>query len=55
VTVEAEHEIVRAAFRVGRCGYVLKREAPEDLMVGVETVLRVERYTSRTIAENWDR
>ena len=50
----SDHEIVRAAFRAGGDGYVLKSDALEDLMVGMEAVLYGKRYMSRSIAENWD-
>jgi DNA-binding NarL/FixJ family response regulator len=52
MTVESKHVIVRAAFRVKGGGYILNRDIPEDLMVGVETVFRGERYTIHSIAEN---
>jgi len=51
LTGQADPEIVRDAFRAGGDGYILKWEASEELVVGMETVLLGKRFTSRSIAE----
>ena len=44
-------ESVRRAIEVGAKGYVLKDEAASDLLEGIRTVHRGERYFSHQIAE----
>ena len=51
LTGQADPETVRDAFRVGGDGYILKWDASEELIVGMETVLLGKRFTSRSIAE----
>jgi DNA-binding NarL/FixJ family response regulator len=54
LTALSNPETVQAAFRAGGGGYILKWDASEDLMVGVETVLGGKQYTSHSIAKTWD-
>jgi len=42
---------VRDAFKAGGDGYILKWDASEELVVGMETGLLGKRFTSRSIAE----
>jgi DNA-binding NarL/FixJ family response regulator len=46
VTVHNEAEVVRRAFEIGACGYVLKVTAGDDLVAGVNAALRGEHYAS---------
>jgi DNA-binding NarL/FixJ family response regulator len=49
LTGHADPEIVQNAFRAGGDGYVLKWDAAEDLMVGMESVLSGKKFTSRGV------
>jgi len=40
----SDPEVVRAAFSAGGMGYVLKSEAAQSLMAGIETVLQGKRF-----------
>jgi len=51
LTGQADPEIVRDAFKAGGDGYILKWDASEELVVGMETGLLGKRFTSRSIAE----
>ena len=51
LTGYSDPEIVREAFRVGGDGYILKWDAAEELIVGMESVLRGKKFTSRGVAE----
>lgn len=51
LTGQADAETVRDAFRAGGDGYILKWDASEELIIGMETVLLGKRFTSRSIAE----
>ena len=49
--MESDPEIVRDAFRAGGDGYILKWDAANELIIGMETVLLGKRFTSRGIGE----
>jgi DNA-binding NarL/FixJ family response regulator len=51
LTGQSDPEIVREAFRAGGDGYILKWDASEELIVGMEAVLLGKRFTSRGIVE----
>jgi len=51
LTGQSDPEIVRDAFRAGCDGYIFKWDASEELIVGMEAVLRGKRFTSRGIVE----
>jgi two-component system nitrate/nitrite response regulator NarL len=51
LTGQSDPEIVRAAFRAGGDGYILKWDAAQELIVGMEAVLLGKRFTSRGIAD----
>lgn len=46
VSEGADPEIVQAALNAGGHGYVLKSQATRDLVVGIEAVLRGDRFVS---------
>jgi DNA-binding NarL/FixJ family response regulator len=52
LTGHSDPEIVRDAFRAGGDGYVLKWDAAEDLIVGMESVLFGKKFKSRSVTEN---
>jgi DNA-binding NarL/FixJ family response regulator len=54
LTGESDPEIVRDAFRAGGDGYILKWDVAEELIIGMETVLLGQRFTSRGIGEILD-
>jgi len=49
--VESDPEIVGDAFRAGGDGFILKWNAANELIIGMETVLLGKRFTSRGIGE----
>ena len=51
LTVESDPEIVGDAFRAGGDGFILKWDAANELIIGMETVLLGKRFTSRRIGE----
>ena len=51
LTVESDPEIVGDAFRAGGDGFILKWDAANELIIGMETVLLGKRFTSRGIGE----
>jgi DNA-binding NarL/FixJ family response regulator len=48
VSQEFSPEMVRAAFRLGAWGYVVKAKAGSDLLAAVESVLLEKHFVSRT-------
>jgi DNA-binding NarL/FixJ family response regulator len=52
VTEHRDSELIRAAFDVGACGYILKSDCNLDLILGIRTVLLGQPFVSRTLA-NW--
>lgn len=44
-------DIIEAAFAAGGMGYVLKSDSLHDLIPGVRTILRGERYLSRSLRD----
>jgi DNA-binding NarL/FixJ family response regulator len=52
VSSESDAESVRSAFQVGGSGYILKMDAAEGLLRGIETVLRGERFVSPGLADS---
>lgn len=52
VSSESDIDSVRTAFEAGGSGYVSKMEAAEDLLAGVESVLRGERFVSRGLGDS---
>jgi DNA-binding NarL/FixJ family response regulator len=52
VSSECDIDSVLTAFQAGGCGYVSKMEAAEDLLAGVESVLRGERFVSPGLADS---
>ena len=49
VTQERSIDIVEEAFAVGASAYVVKADAGRELMVAVDSVLRGEKYVSKTL------
>jgi DNA-binding NarL/FixJ family response regulator len=47
----ADPDVVRAAFKAGGSGYVLKSDATKDLMDAIATVLRGELFASHTLMD----
>lgn len=50
LTGYSDPEIVRHAFSAGGDGYILKWDAAEELLVGMEAVLHGKKFTSQGIA-----
>jgi len=50
VTQEASGDLVQEAFTIGASGYVVKTDAGSELLEAIGTVLRGERFLSRTVA-----
>jgi len=50
VTVHAEPQLVTHAMALGRCGYVLKSDAVEDLLPAVQAALLGRAYLSASLA-----
>jgi len=55
LTMHKEQEYAEGAFAAGVLGYVLKNEATEELMEAVESVLKGEKYLSKSITINQTR
>lgn len=49
ITVHDDPALVKRALRIGRCGYVLKADAGEDLLCAVHEVHGGRSYLSRSI------
>ena len=49
VTIERDPDIVEAAWRLGAWGYVLKPDAARELVVAIQSVVRGEKYLSRSL------
>jgi DNA-binding NarL/FixJ family response regulator len=52
VTEHRDSDLIRAAFEVGACGYVLKSDCSSDLLLGIRTVLMGQWFVSRSLT-NW--
>jgi DNA-binding NarL/FixJ family response regulator len=52
LTGHSDPEIVQGAFRAGCHGYVLKGDAAQDLVVGMESVLFGKKFRSRSVTED---
>ena len=50
VTMERDPDIVEAARKLGAWGYVLKSDAAQELVGAVHSVVRGEKFVSRTLA-----
>jgi DNA-binding NarL/FixJ family response regulator len=50
VTMERDPDIVEAARQLGAWGYVLKCDAVRDLATAIHTVVRGEKFLSRSLA-----
>ena len=50
VTQESSAEIVKEAFSVGACGYVVKADAGDELLPALTAVLRGEQFVGRRFA-----
>jgi DNA-binding NarL/FixJ family response regulator len=50
VTMERDPDIVEAAWRLGARGYVLKSDAARELVAAIQSVVRGEKFLSRTLA-----
>ena len=44
-------DVVQKALSTGACGYLLKKEAGDHLMVAVKTVLRGEKFVSKQLKD----
>ena len=49
ITVHAELQMVRQAMGLGVCSYVLKADAGDDLLVGVQAALEGMPFVSRSL------
>jgi len=47
-----DSDLIRAAFGVGACGYVLKSDSNPDLILGIRAVLLGQPFVSRSLT-NW--
>jgi two-component system nitrate/nitrite response regulator NarL len=52
VSSESDLESVRSAFQAGGSGYISKMDATDELLDGIECVLRGERYVSPGLADS---
>jgi two-component system nitrate/nitrite response regulator NarL len=52
VSSESDLESVRSAFQAGGSGYISKMDASEELLNGIESVLRGERFVSTCLADS---
>jgi two-component system, NarL family, nitrate/nitrite response regulator NarL len=52
VSSESDLESVRSAFQAGGSGYISKMDATDELVDGIESVLRGERFVSPGIADS---
>jgi DNA-binding NarL/FixJ family response regulator len=50
LTVNADEDVVRAAFGAGGSGYVLKSDAATDLLAAMAAVLQGKQFTSTSLA-----
>jgi two-component system response regulator NreC len=50
LTMHEDEPYVRAAFRAGAAGYVLKKSAAEELVTGIRTIVRGRKYVIPTLA-----
>jgi len=55
LTMHKEQEYAEGAFAAGVLGYVLKNEATEELIEAVESVIKGEKYLSKSITINQNR
>jgi DNA-binding NarL/FixJ family response regulator len=44
-------EFIKAAFKVGGSGYILKSDSQTDLLTGIRAILRGEQFISRSLAD----
>lgn len=49
ITVHNDQRMVDKAMRLGRCGYVLKSDAGEDLLTAVKQVAQGKAFVSRSL------
>jgi DNA-binding NarL/FixJ family response regulator len=49
VTLERDPDIVDAAWGLGAWGYVLKSDAARDLVAAIQSVVRGEKFLSRSL------
>ena len=52
VTQECDHDVVRAALKLGAWGYVLKLDAARELAAAIHSVLRGQRFVSSGLASH---
>ena len=50
ISQESSADFIREAFRLGACGYIQKLHAATELMPAIDTVLKNQRFVSRSIA-----
>jgi DNA-binding NarL/FixJ family response regulator len=50
VSQESSADVVQEAFRAGAWGYLVKMDAPRELMTAVDAVLRGEKFIGRRFA-----
>lgn len=50
VSQETSDDVVQEAFRLGALGYVFKADAPDELLIAVDAVLRGRQFVSRRFA-----
>ena len=52
VSSESDSESIRSAFQAGGSGYISKMDAAEQLLDGIESILRGERFISPGLADS---
>jgi len=52
LSAHRDSDLIRAAFGVGACGYVLKSDSNPDLILGIRAVLLGQPFVSRSLI-NW--
>jgi len=52
VTQESDHDVVRAALKLGAWGYVVKLDAARELAAAIHSVLRGKRFVSSSLASH---
>jgi DNA-binding NarL/FixJ family response regulator len=52
LSAHRDSDLIRAAFGVGACGYILKSDSNPDLILGIRAVLLGQPFVSRSLI-NW--
>jgi len=55
LSIHGEPQYVRLAMNLGAAGYLSKESAPEELSQAIKTVVKGERYVSKSLQEAMDR